>query len=133
MHKMIIILKFNAIRLGVLISHVIKHVTPGPIPGTEEHKFEAYRHADMLCMVNFKVLICSAHETWDPQVTPDTDINQSPKPNKKKLTRVQAHKLGGKKKNKNVRSIARRRTKIERHCKFAKREGERDYIVCCRV
>jgi len=34
--------------------------------------------------VNFKVLICSAHETWDPQVTPDTDINHSPKPNKKK-------------------------------------------------
>jgi len=50
--------------------------------------------------VNFKVLICSAHETWDPQVTPDTDINHSPKPNKKKLTRVQAHKLGGKNKKK---------------------------------
>jgi len=53
LHKMIIILKFNAIRLGVLISHVIRHVPPGPIPGTKEHQFEAYRHADILCMVNF--------------------------------------------------------------------------------
>jgi len=41
--------------------------------------------------------------------------------------------IGGKEEKKNVRSIARRRKKIERHCKCAKREGERDYIVCCRL
>jgi len=40
--------------------------------------------------------------------------------------------IGGKEEKKNVRSIVRRRKKIERHCKCAKREGERDYIVCCR-